>query len=145
MENFSLCYTASVAAHSQRSSYRHLLLGIRDPKSPPRTKRHGQSCPKALPEVINLWGGTLALFPFYIPLANTAVETFLLLSSPWSCYSAKTQVKNMPLSMYSVNRSQNSHVGQNRFQYFDSNTDDLIGGIAMKWSHLLKTEDLEIS
>lgn len=47
--------------------------------------------------------------------------------------------------MYSVNTSQNSHVGQNIFQYFDSNTDDLIGGIAMNWSHLLKTEDLEIS
>lgn len=47
--------------------------------------------------------------------------------------------------MYSVNISQNSHVGQNIFQYFDSNADDLIGGIALKWSFLLKTEDLEIS
>lgn len=43
--------------------------------------------------------------------------------------------------MYSVNIFPNSHVGQNIFQYFDSNADDLIGGIAMKLSHLLKTED----
>lgn len=59
------------------------------------------------------------------------------------CYSAKTQVKNMPLSIRSVNLSENSHLGQKTFQYFSSSADDLIRGIATKHRHLLKTEDLE--
>lgn len=137
----------SLLLHSQNSPLTDLFSrGAGTPGHPPAQKGGASQAPKPclkLPLGRRCSGPSSLLV--HRSLLPILVWKLLLLSSPWTRYSAKIQVKNMPLSMCSVNLSQNSHLGQKTFQYFGSNVDDLTGGIATNQSHLLKTEDLEIS